>query len=253
MSKATTSNQTDLGSIVYLTGVTNPKVEAALTDTARAHQYGLLTQPASYGWGTVSRWDRWAADNGCFAEAKGSWIGEAAWFQWLTELAAEAGADGRARCLFAVAPDVVGDAVKTLARSLPWLKAIRSLGLPAAFVAQDGSEDLDAGLIPWDELDVLFLGGSTEWKLDPERAGVVTAEANRRGIPVHMGRVNSGRRLKLAAAWGCATADGTFLAFGPDANLPRMLRWRMTAAEAREDAKAARFWAEARQYDREEV
>lgn len=40
-----------------------------------------------------------------------------------------------------------------------------------------------------------------------------------------MGRVNSGKRLKLADNWGCDTADGTFLAFGPDKNLPRLLAW----------------------------
>lgn len=235
---------TDLDAIVYLTGGTSPKVEAVLTTTARAAQYGLLTQPDSYGWATVARWDRWAADNGCFAESKGTWMGEDAWFSWLEALAAEAGLEGRARCLFAVAPDRVGDAEGALARSLPWLRRIRGLGLPAAFVAQDGSEkDMDR-LIPWGELDVLFLGGSTEWKLDPERAGAVTAEARRRGIPVHMGRVNSGRRLKLAASWGCATADGTFLTFGPDRNLPRMLRWRMTKDEAKAARKVERHLEE---------
>jgi hypothetical protein len=253
-----TTTTTALDSIVYLTGVTNPKVEAALTDASRAHQYGLLTQPDSYGWETVSRWDRWAADNGCFN--KGASFVEAEWFGWLTEMAEAAGAEGRAKCLFAVAPDVVGDAEATLARSLPWLEAIRGLGLPAAFVAQDGSEDLEAELIPWGQFDVLFLGGSTEWKLDPERAGKVTAEALRRGVKVHMGRVNSGRRLKLAASWGCHTADGTFLAFGPDQNLPRLLRWRLSAAEARRAATAARkaaeaasWWADLRKYDRAEA
>ena len=51
------------------------------------------------------------------------------------------------------------------------------------------------------------------------------AEAKRRGLATHMGRVNSGRRFRLARDVGYDSADGTFLAFGPDANLPRLLSW----------------------------
>ena len=40
-----------------------------------------------------------------------------------------------------------------------------------------------------------------------------------------MGRVNSLRRLRLAAADGYDSVDGTFLAFGPDVNLPRLRAW----------------------------
>lgn len=40
-----------------------------------------------------------------------------------------------------------------------------------------------------------------------------------------MGRVNSLRRLRLAQAMGCDSADGTYLAYGPDRNLPRLLGW----------------------------
>jgi hypothetical protein len=40
-----------------------------------------------------------------------------------------------------------------------------------------------------------------------------------------MGRVNSRRRLRIAAQMGCHSADGTFLAFGPDRNLPHLLGW----------------------------
>jgi len=40
-----------------------------------------------------------------------------------------------------------------------------------------------------------------------------------------MGRVNSARRWAIAEVFGCDTADGTFLAFGPDTNLPRAKAW----------------------------
>lgn len=40
-----------------------------------------------------------------------------------------------------------------------------------------------------------------------------------------MGRVNSGRRLRTAAWFGADSVDGTYLAFGPDTNLPRIQGW----------------------------
>lgn len=155
----------------------------------------------------------WCADNGCFGKG---YPGDEAWLAWLTSRAVDA-----STCLFAVAPDVVGDAVATLARSLPFLPIIRDLGFPAAFVAQDGLEHLE---VPWDAFDVLFIGGSTEWKLGPH-ARRIAIEAKRRGKHVHMGRVNSARRFEYAAAIGCDSADGTFIAFAPDVNLGRALSW----------------------------
>ncbi len=154
----------------------------------------------------------WAGDNGCFAHPERFDLDR--YLAWLTARPA-------ATCLFAVAPDVVGDAAATLERSAPVLPIIRSLGYRAALVAQDG---LEALAIPWDTFDVLFIGGSTAWKLSPA-AVELTREAKRRGKWVHVGRVNSYRRLRLFAEAGADSADGTFLAFGPDKNLPKVLRW----------------------------
>ena len=157
----------------------------------------------------------WCADNGCFS-ATGKPFDEVRWFDWLARNAHDAG-----RCLFATAPDVVGDAAATLVRSLPWLPKVRELGYPAAFVAQDGLEDLP---VPWDEFDALFIGGSTEWKLGVHARRLV-GEAKRRGKHVHMGRVNSLKRYRYAEAIGCDSVDGTYLTFGPDVNLPKLLSW----------------------------
>lgn len=154
----------------------------------------------------------WCADNGAFSKR----FDERKWWAFLVKLAPRAES-----CRFAVAPDVVGDAAATLELSRPWLPRIRALGYPAALVAQDGLEDLE---IPWDEFDALFIGGSTEWKLGPH-ARRIAAEAKRRGKWLHMGRVNSGRRWRYAEAIGCDSVDGTFLAFGPETNLPRLLAW----------------------------
>jgi EAL domain-containing protein (putative c-di-GMP-specific phosphodiesterase class I) len=101
------------------------------------------------------------------------------------------------------------------------LSRLREAGYPAALAAQNGLEHLP---VPWNEFDVLFLGGDTDWKIG-QHARRLTAEAKARGKSVHMGRVNSRRRLQIAAHMGCDSADGTYLAHAPDQNLPRLLDW----------------------------
>jgi hypothetical protein len=201
----------------FLTGVTGPDIE-----TYRHHpRLGLLVQPSSYGADTVAKWPVWAADNGCFA-LRGKPFDRGRWLRWLDGLP-------RAGCLFACAPDVLhwegkvctGDAVATLAQAEEYLPLIRSMGFPAALILQDG---MTPEVIPWDELDWLFVGGSDDFKMG-QVAHRIIQEATARRIPTHMGRVNAHGRLAYAAAIGCSTADGTFLRFAPKVNVPRMLRW----------------------------
>lgn len=203
-----TSRASGVGPIRYLTGVASPAIRAAL---AHRDDTGLLVTPNS-GY-SLHDWRVWAVDSGCYGK---NYIGDVKYLAWLTERQPFA-----ASCLFACAPDVVGDAQATLERSAPLLPLIRQLGYPAAFVAQDGLEHLT---VPWDTFDVLFIGGSTEWKLSTAVIDLVK-QAKQRGKPVHVGRVNSHRRLNWSEAIGADTCDGTFLAFGPDTNLPRLLVW----------------------------
>jgi hypothetical protein len=161
-------------------------------------------------------------DNGCGPGADGQpgtgYPGDRAYLEMLSRMSARA----RTRCLFAAAPDVLGDAAATLERSARFVYRIRAwFGLPVALVAQDGLERLD---VPWTWFDVLFLGGSTEWKLGPA-AATLAAEAHARGKRVHMGRVNTRQRLRYAAHIGCDSADGTGMTRGPDKNLTQMLGW----------------------------
>jgi hypothetical protein len=192
----------------YFATASGPKVREAM----RRGLIGHITTPASNN--TVERGVDWAADNGCFGAG---YPGDDSYLSWLAGLA-----DQRVRrCAFAVAPDVVGDAAATLERSTPMLSRIRTLGYPVAFVAQNGLEDL---AVPWDSFDAFFLGGDTAWKLGPY-CRALAAEARHRGKWVHMGRCNSAKRLRYAHAIGCHSADGTYLAFGPDENLPKLLAW----------------------------
>ena len=156
----------------------------------------------------------WGADNGCFSHPE--LFNLEKYLGWLDGLR-----DKRSKCLFATAPDVMGDAAATIELSLPVLSLIREIGYPAALVAQDG---LDREEVPWSAFDVLFIGGSTEFKLGPA-ARDLTAQALERDKRVHMGRVNSRKRFRYAVAIGCESCDGTFLTFGPKVNLPRLMAW----------------------------
>lgn len=161
----------------------------------------------------------WAADTGCFT--KPELHDDDAYLNWLQ------GRGNRETCLFATAPDVVADSAATLERSRPMLARIRGSGFRAALVAQDGMTPRD---VPWSETDVLFLGGTTNWKLGLD-AETLAVEATKRGVWLHMGRVNSLRRMRRAQAMGCQSVDGTFVAFAPDTNTARLRTWLRAIAE----------------------
>jgi hypothetical protein len=172
---------------------------------------GQITTPAAGN--AVHPTADWCADNAVFADKD---PGDDEYLGWLEQRGEHA-----RRCVFAVAPDVVCDAMATLDRSAPMLPRIRRVGYPVALAMQNGIELLR---MPWRDFDVAFLGGDTDWKIGPH-ARLLTADARAHGKRVHMGRVNSRRRLRMAAQMGCHSADGTYLAFGPDINLPRLLSW----------------------------
>jgi hypothetical protein len=180
-----------------------------IRDAMAADLIRAITSPRSSD--TIPPGTRWAADNGCYGNG---YPGNFKYLSWL-----------RARdprtCDFAVAPDVVGDAGATLARATPLLPRIRTLGYPVAYVAQDGQQ---AHMPDWDTFDVLFLGGTTDWKLGIA-ARSLTAYAITAGKPVHMGRVNSYRRIAYAASIGCTSVDGTYLTWRPHQGLDEILDW----------------------------
>lgn len=224
--------------MIYLSGVSNSAINGELVE----HGVGLLVVPGNgYRKQAGAGFERFGIDNGMFGLAKRHLehtFDAERFYAWLDTLPRTA--------LFAAAPDVlhfvhvpgvkgslckrhgveeipVGDAAATLAQFPEHARRMRALGFKVALVAQDG---LGAMLseIPWHLVDAVFLGGSDAFKLGVE-ARSVTAEAKRRGKWVHMGRVNSAKRFRYASEIGCDSADGTFLAFGPTKNLPRLLSW----------------------------
>lgn len=154
----------------------------------------------------------WAADNGKFGKG---YPGDAGFLRWLERLTPGD------PCRFVVVPDAPFRAAETLDLYPRLAPAVRAMGFPAALAGQNGMEHMD---IPWDDVDVVGIGGDTDWKVGLGGAALAR-RALRHGKPVHMLRVNSYRRITYAAGIGCTSADGTFLAGWPDNNLPRMLAW----------------------------
>lgn len=156
----------------------------------------------------------WAADTGCYSPRGVRAFDCDAYLAWLDR-------QDRESCLFATAPDRVGDPVETLRLSLPVLPKLRALGFSAALVAQDGLEHLR---VPWGAFDVLFIGGTTAWKLGPGPVQLIRT-ARKLGVYVHMGRVNSFQRFAYARSLKCHSVDGTFVAFAPTVNIARVEGW----------------------------
>jgi len=193
--------------VIYLTGSLPAK--SHLQTLLQDNNFGILLTPFSQRTRPDTTWI-WAADNGCFASR---WELKT-WSSWLETR------DQPQTALFAVVPDVVCDPIGTLKRWQEHYEFVAGLGYRPAFVLQDGATN---ATIPWDELGCLFIGGSTKYKLS-EDARQFISEAKHLGKWVHMGRVNSQKRIELAVGWGCDSADGTYIAFGPDINTPRLVR-----------------------------
>ena len=161
------------------------------------NHYGVLVSPGSYGIPDgIKKGYPWAADNQAFTNG----FNPSLFFPWLDSLLPY-----RNACLFVAVPDVVSDPIQTGANYRHWLRWFE--GWPAAFVAQDGQEDLP---LP-DYYDALFIGGSTAWK---ESAGAIECirRAQRGGKHIHVGRVNWRRRYNLFRVLDGSdnfTCDGT--------------------------------------------
>lgn len=98
-----------------------------------------------------------------------------------------------------VVPDVVANKDATLSEWDKWEKPLRGYNIPLAFVAQDGMKPSD---VP-SSADLVFMGGSFEWKWSNLRH--FTEKYKR----VHVGRVNTLRHLKTCKSLGVESVDGT--------------------------------------------
>ena len=123
----------------------------------------------------------WAADNGFFACSD-----VARWLRWVGRF----DENRERRPLFVTLPDIVGDAQRTVEMFHHF--KLRTNELPRALVLQDGIERVR---IPWDDLDWVFIGGSTLFK-SSHAALAAARTAKILGKRVHLGRVNTAARMR---------------------------------------------------------
>lgn len=166
--------------------------------------YGILRSPRRYSTGILARESgrKWCADNDAF---HGLFCPDT-FRHWLAKMSTFSN-----RCVFVACPDVVGDAEATLQLWREWAPLIDRLGYVPAFVCQDGQKPNQIPGIA----EAIFIGGSTEFKMGVSARDCV-AEGKRRRAWVHIGRVNSQRRLAYFSSLGADSADGTTVNRGPE-------------------------------------
>jgi hypothetical protein len=105
-----------------------------------------------------------------------------------------------------VLPDIVGGGLRSLDYSLAWLERLRGLPTPVLLAVQNGCEvdDVRSFLSP---SVGIFIGGDTAWK---EKTAIEWGKlARKRNCLLHVGRVNSARRIAICAAAGASSFDGS--------------------------------------------
>ncbi|MDU4254522.1 hypothetical protein [Pseudomonas sp.] len=105
-----------------------------------------------------------------------------------------------------VLPDIVAGGMASLELSLCWLDRLKGIPTRLLLAVQNG-------MVPNDVRELLspsvglFVGGDTDWKVST--VNMWGQLARRRNCYLHVGRVNSAKRIKLCAAAGANSVDGT--------------------------------------------
>ncbi|MCP4552491.1 MAG: hypothetical protein GY834_10730 [Bacteroidetes bacterium] len=150
------------------------------------YKIGLLMSPK--GWRNPPFYMPYALDNGCFTKWE-----PVKFNNMLCKIKAFH------KPLWCVVPDVVGNAEATIRQWHKWKDKVESFGVKLAFACQDGMEPQD---VPKDA-DCCFIGGTTEWKLKNAHKFKGVCKL------LHIGRVNTLRRLKWMEHIGADSVDGT--------------------------------------------
>jgi hypothetical protein len=109
-----------------------------------------------------------------------------------------------------VLPDIVAGGLASLRFSLHWLDTLRNRsslrGARYMLAVQNGMEPGHIVSLAGPEVGI-FVGGDTPWKLATMAAWARLA--HERGGLCHVGRVNTARRIRLCAAAGADSFDGS--------------------------------------------
>lgn len=165
----------------------------------RAAGWGLILSPV-HRFSRSKSWDEWeyGLDNGAWTafQKKEEWSEEP--FVRLVEQYAPC-------ARFVVAPDIVAGGMDSLRRSEAWLPRLDAARIVLVPV-QDGMEPRDVRSMLSNRVGI-FMGGSTEWKW--QRLADFAQLAREIGCYLHVGRVNTVRRIRYCTAVGAHSFDGT--------------------------------------------
>ena len=176
----------------------------------RHPELAIMIGPRSNGMTPIREGRPWAGDNdafhGRFTEQK--------FFKHLNRLTPFIPS-----CLFITCPDVRLDCEATLRLWDEWSPYLAFEGFPVAYVAQDGCQNF-----PLPDADRLFIGGGDEWRA--EWMGEMIRRGTEAGMAVHVGRVNSLKRMRLTDSFGASWCDGTYIKYrGKERGLREVGQW----------------------------
>ena len=172
----------------------------------RSNGWRLLMSPdtlARCAGKTAPRWADgtaapYALDNGAWGCFQRGEPFDSDSFLWAYERVSE-GAD------WIVAPDIVGKGQESLRLTKQWLPRLNH---PRVLIAvQDGMKPQDIDDIMDEDSRGLFIGGSTEWKL--KSLPMWGHYAQRRGLYMHVARVNTIGRLQTCRHFKADSIDGS--------------------------------------------
>jgi len=179
--------------IPYATTTRTRRNVAAL----RAAGWRLLLSPDIH---TLHDGFQYGLDNGAWGAHQSGRPWDADKFR---ELVLRYGADAD----WVIVPDVVGDSLASLARTKEWLPFCLD-HCPRVLVAlQDGMAPRMVHPLPITGRIGFFVGGTTHWKLHTLPMWATLARTI--GVWLHVGRVNTARRIRLCQSVGAHSFDGT--------------------------------------------
>lgn len=169
-------------------------------DALRAHGWGLLVSRAGV-WRTEG-FERICGDNGAWSDFQaGRSFDEDDYDRFLEWLDAQ-----RVRADWLVLPDIVAGGVASLELSTRYMNRCLAVAPLVLIAVQNGMEPADLAPLVGPSVGI-FLGGSTDWKLDRMREWGNFCAVRR--LHYHVARVNSIKRMALAASCGAASVDGS--------------------------------------------
>lgn len=166
-------------------------------DALRSLGWGLMV--SATGVLRTEGFETYALDNGAWTAFQRAEPFDASAFRAAVELLG-AGAE------FVVVPDIVCGGLDSLRFSESWLSGLDGIGKRRLVAVQNGMVPADVRGLLGAEVGI-FVGGDTEWK---EKTLPVWGDlAHATGCYLHVGRVNTARRILLSKLAGADSVDGT--------------------------------------------